>query len=265
MLDTSVFATQSNLSTYIESLNYARLIQQGLLPKKRHFDRMFSEYFVIYEPLNLVSGDFYWIGKKEHLSYVVVGDCTGHGVPGAMLSVLARSILEYSIMTKGLVKTHKILQEVDKKFIESFSGNGTELFNNDWIDMALVCIDRNKNKMYFSSAKRKMLHVSEDSCQLIAGDSFPIGGWQLEANRKFKTLELEYKPGDCIYLGSDGFQDQIGGERMKKFSSKQLHNLLYENAQTNMKAQKKLLTSTFNQWKGEADQIDDICLLGIRL
>lgn len=255
----------TNLSTYIESLRYARLIQLGLLPKRRHFNRLFEDHFVIYKPLNIVSGDFYWIGSKNHLTYIAVGDCTGHGVPGAMLSVLTRSILEYSIMNKGLVKTHKILREVDKKFIESFSGIKNELFNNDWVDIALVCIDRQENKLYFSSANRKLLLVSNNKSQLVYGNSYPIGGWQIEEQRNFTTTVLNFSSGDAFYLGSDGFQDQIGGERSKKYSSKKLHERLAENASLDMNKQKKLLTRELESWIGEEEQVDDICLLGIRL
>lgn len=255
----------TNLSTYIESLRYARLIQLGLLPKRRHFNRLFVDHFVIYKPLNIVSGDFYWIGSKNHLTYIAVGDCTGHGVPGAMLSVLTRSILEYSIMNKGLVKTHKILREVDKKFIESFSGIKNELFNNDWVDIALLCIDRQENKLYFSSANRKLLFVSEGISQLVYGNSYPIGGWQIEEQRNFTTTVLNFSPGDTFYLGSDGFQDQIGGEKSKKYSSKKLHERLTENANLGMNVQKKLLTRELKSWIGDEEQVDDICLLGVRL
>lgn len=255
----------SNLTTHIESLRYARLIQQGLLPKKRHFNRLFNDHFVIYKPLNYVSGDFYWVGGKGDLSYLAVGDCTGHGVPGAMLSVLARSILEYSIMNKGLTKTHKILHELDKKFIESFSGINGEFYNNDWVDLALVCIDKKNKKIYFSSAKRKMLFIDKNEARLIDGEPFPIGGWQMEEKRNFKSTVLDFSEGDTIYLGSDGYQDQIGGDKMKKFSSRRLHDLLGEVHELKMSEQKNLLLTTFTSWKAMNDQVDDICIVGIRL
>jgi len=265
MLTTLNKSTKANLPNPIESLKYARIIQKGLLPKRRHFNRLFADHFVIYKPLNYVSGDFYWIGARGNLTYIAVGDCTGHGVPGALLSVLARSILEYSIMNKGLVKTDKILREVDKKFIESFSGNGEELFNNDWVDIALVCLDRNENKLYFSSANRKLCHISDEKMEIIYGSSFPIGGWQVEQNRNFRATCINYKEGDVIFLGSDGFQDQLGGEKGKKYSSKRLHNFLAGISNLKMNEQKLLLEKEFNNWKGSEDQIDDVCILSIRL
>ncbi|MEN9997634.1 MAG: hypothetical protein RI922_624 [Bacteroidota bacterium] len=257
---------EADLTTYIESLNYAQIIQHGLLPKKRHFKRLFEDYFVIYKPLNILSGDFYWIGKKDHLTYFAVGDCTGHGVPGALLSVLASSILEYSIMNKGLNKTNKILQEVDKKFIESFSGSKEDFFNNDWVDIALVCIDNKENKIYFSSANRKICIVnSKAEIDVLAGSPYPIGGWQVEQHRKFESRSYAFKKGDCLYIGSDGFQDQIGGPKNKKYSSKRLHELFGQIGEKGMSDQESLLENEFMDWKGANDQIDDVCIVGIRL
>lgn len=256
----------ADLTTYIESLKYAEIIQRGLLPKKRHFDRLVDDYFVLYQPLNILSGDFYWIGKKDHLTFIAVGDCTGHGVPGALLSVLASSILEYSIMNKGLNKTNKILKEVDKKFIESFSGVKEESYNNDWVDIALICVDRNENKLYFSSANRKICIVKRDKTMLILeGSSYPIGGWQVEKERKFESRSFVFQKGDAIYIGSDGFQDQIGGPKNKKYSSKRLHSFLNELSELKMDEQKSILENEMKDWKGVNEQIDDICIVGIRL
>ena len=256
----------ADLATYIESLKYAEIIQRGMLPKKRHFNRIFEDYFVIYKPLNILSGDFYWVGKKEHLTFVAVGDCTGHGVPGALLSVLASSILEYSVMNKGVNKTNKILQEVDKKFIESFSSVKDDFFNNDWVDIALVCIDWHENKLYFSSANRKICIVSQDkSTHILEGSHYPIGGWQVEKNRKFESSSFNFQKGDILYMGSDGFQDQIGGPKNKKYSSKRLHTFFKEINEDSFESQKVKLEKELKTWQGTNDQIDDICILGVRL
>lgn len=256
---------RADLSTYIESLKYARLIQRGLLPKTRHFKRHIEDHFVLYKPLHFVSGDFYWIGGKEGKTYVAVGDCTGHGVPGAMLSVLAMNILEYSVMNKGVSEPNEILRELDKKFIESFSGIKEEEFNNDWVDIALVCIDKKEGRITFSSANRKLLFVTGAETIVCPGSQFPIGGWQIEENRQFSLKEIPYKKGDAIYLGSDGFQDQFGGDRLKKYTSNRLHNFLAGNSQHEMLKQKQMLEKEFTDWKGFEDQIDDVCILGVRL
>ena len=125
------------------SLKYAAFLQQGIFPKQRHFDRVFKESFVLYLPKEIVSGDFYWLAEVDDLVYIAVGDCMGHGVPAALLSVLVYNLLDYAILNKRIKKTYKILKEVNKRFTESFSSaeNGQEL-NNDWVDISLCCIDK---------------------------------------------------------------------------------------------------------------------------
>lgn len=254
-----------DLIAYIESLKYARIIQQGLLPKKRHFDRMFRNHFVLFEPLDYVSGDFYWVAEKNKLKYLAVGDCTGHGVPGAMLSVLAKSIIEYSILNKGIVKTNRILEEVDKKFIESFTAHEDEQYNNDWFEVGLICVNEKIKTIYFSSANRKLLHIGKQGANIYRGDRFPIGGWQNYPNRSFSTISFQYEAGDMIYLGSDGFQDQLGGLRNKKFSSNALHGLLEQVSGYLPEIQLEILKETFTDWKGTTVQTDDVCLVGVQL
>ena len=144
----------TKISDYRDSLIAARFVQLGLLPKKKHFERIFDDSFVFYLPQNIISGDFYWTGEKHDLKYLVVGDCTGHGVSAALLSVLALNLFEYVIMNKGIKKTHKILQELDKKFIESFKDANKVDFDNPWIDLTVICLDKTNNKIHFSSANR---------------------------------------------------------------------------------------------------------------
>lgn len=255
----------ANLSTHIESLKYARIIQQGLLPKPRHFDRLFTDHFVLYEPLQYVSGDFYWVAQKGNLTYIAVGDCTGHGVPGAMLSVLASNIIEYSILNKGILKTNRILDEVDKKFVESFSGTEEGDYNNDWFDVGLVCINHKTKQIYYSAANRKVLHCGKKGFELYRGDKFPIGGWQYHEQREFSSVIFDYEEGDRIYLGSDGFQDQPGGVLGKKYSSKRLHEFLAGISHLPGHVQKNILEEELRLWKGAHDQVDDICLVGVQL
>ena len=247
-------------------LRSARLIQQGLLPKKRHFDRLFKDFFVFYKPKNIISGDFYWVGQKNGLRYVVVGDCTGHGVSAALLSVLAINLFEYVIMNKGLRKVSNILKEVDRRFIESFKNNTELNFDNPWIDLSVVCVDRENKKLFFAGANRKMLFLNNGlTPELVQGKRYPIGGWQFEEERNFPPVILSYKEGDIIYLGSDGFQDQIGGWSNKKYKSKRLHDFLKANSQLDFTTQRNKLEEEFLDWKGMNDQIDDVCLIGLKL
>ena len=254
------------LSEYQKNLASARFVQQGLLPKERHFKRLFEDSFALYIPQNIISGDFYWVGQRHEMRYVVVGDCTGHGISASLLSVLALNLLEYSIMNKGIKKTNKILQEMDKKFIESFKDSEKVNFDNPWIDLSIVCIDDKKNKLYFSSANRKLLMVRKNGeTEIHRGSSYPIGGWQIEKERKFQCKSFDYEEGDLIYLGSDGFQDQMGGNKGKKYTSKRLHRFLEENSEYSCRLQKEKLAVEYMMWKGENFQVDDICIVGVRL
>lgn len=247
------------------SLNYAQIIQKGVLPKDRHFKRLFNDYFIMYAPQSYVSGDFYWIGEVGDKIIFAVGDCTGHGVPGAMLTMLAQSFLNYIILGKGITNTSEVLKEFDKKLIETFMHEIEGIYSNDWIDMVLCCFDKKKMELNFSSAKRKLMLVSGNKTEIYKGSNYPLGGWQMENERLFETNKLKVKEGDMIFIGSDGFQDQIGGELNKKFGSKQLHFLLENITSLPCDKQLMILKRTFQQWKKDEEQLDDICLMGIRI
>lgn len=251
---------------YHESLVSARIVQQGLLPKGRHFERLFKDSFVTYIPQNFISGDFYWVGRKHDMRYLVVGDCTGHGISASLLSVLALNLFEYAIMNKGIKKTNKILQEVDNRFIESFNDSSHDIYDNPWIDLSIVCIDEGAQTLYFSSANRKLLKVSTVKKQTLhRGSSYLIGGWQIENERTFESIPIKYEEGDVIFLGSDGFQDQIGGPKDKTYKSKKLHKFLATSSHLPMNILKKDLEEEFEIWRGNEPQTDDICVVGVRL
>ena len=251
---------------YINELNNAKIIQEGMLPKKRHFERLFKESLALYIPQNTISGDFYWVGEKHNMQYLVVGDCTGHGVSAALLSILAINLFEYTVMNKGYKKPSKILKEVDKKFIESFKNANITTFDNPWIDLSIICINQKTKQIQFSSANRKLIHIdNSNKLNIYKGSRYPIGGWQLEKNRKFESQSIFFSEGDTIYLGSDGFQDQIGGPKNKKYKSRKLHQFLTKINHLEFNVQKKELHKEFNNWKGKHFQIDDVCIVGIRL
>jgi sigma-B regulation protein RsbU (phosphoserine phosphatase) len=251
---------------YRDGLSNAQIVQAGLLPKKRHFERLFDDHFVCYFPQDVISGDFYWVGRRHNLRYLVVGDCTGHGISASLLSVLGLNLFEYAIMNKGIKKPSKILKEVDKKFIESFRESSGDNFDNPWIDLSIICIDDKAQKIQFASANRKMLHVSLDGEPTIyLGSRYPIGGWQVERNRTFETTTFAFKKGETIFLGSDGFQDQMGGPKNKKYKSKKLHEFLIENSHLPFLQQKQKLQQEFTAWKHDNPQTDDVCLIGVKL
>jgi sigma-B regulation protein RsbU (phosphoserine phosphatase) len=255
------------LQSFQDNLDIARTIQLAMLPKERHFKRLFKDYFTVYLPhQGTISGDFYWVGKNENLQYIVAGDCTGHGVSASLLSVLALNLFEYVIMNKGIKKTNEILREVDKKFIESFNNHNMDTYDNPWIDISLVCIDHEKKKIYFSSANRKLLLVKSTGVfHIYKGSNYPIGGWQIETNRKFESQCIPYEKNDIIYLGSDGFQDQFGGPKDEKYKSRRLHEFLVKNSQLPFKQQQLFLEKEFDYWKNGRPQTDDVCIVAVKL
>src|SRR4051812_19598989 len=167
------------------SLAYAQTIQTGLLPKARHFNKFFKDHFVLYKPQNKISGDFYWLTVKEDTIYFALADCTGHGVSGAMLSVLGISLLNY-VIQKNFDKVGDYLSELDKKWIETFN---TELlesqYNNDWMEITLISYNTRSKEFQYACGGGEFAIQQSDSITAYKGNNFPIGGWQIEKNRTF--------------------------------------------------------------------------------
>lgn len=248
------------------SLRSAELVQQALLPKKRHFERMFDDSFVLYLPKDILSGDFYWIGQKNEYRIIIVGDCTGHGIPAALVSVLALNLFEYVVMNKGVNEAHKILEEVEKRYIESFKHIDEDTFDNPWIDLSVICINDPMQRIQFASANRKLLYVVDSSSSHVyKSTGYPLGGWQLRENRTFEPVYIPYSKGSKLYLGSDGFQDQFGGARGKKYGSLRLHEFLQKHSHLSFSEQRALLEEEFQSWRTREDQTDDICIVGVKL
>jgi serine phosphatase RsbU (regulator of sigma subunit) len=253
-------------TSFEESLRYAEFLQKALFPKQRHFDRIFKDSFVLFKPMHFVSGDFFWLTERNGLIYIAVGDCAGHGVPGAILSVLMHSLLDYAILNKKLKKTHKIIREVNSRFIESFSSNDTHTpFDNEWVDITLCCIEPSSQTIFYTSCRREILHILGGKHILHKGNKHPIGDWQYNANSAFSSACFNYNEGDIIYLGTDGFQDQIGGERSKKYQKSRLHNLIIKISDLTLSRQKAELEKELDQWMDGHLQTDDICIVGIKL
>jgi serine phosphatase RsbU (regulator of sigma subunit) len=248
----------------VDGLAYAANIQTGIYPKKRHFERAGLDAFIFHRPRYYVSGDFYWVAPVEEKVFFVAGDCTGHGMSGAMLTMLAVSLLNYVILNKGVRSVNHIMMELDMKFLEIFDSAEINGHNNDWVDMTLCCYDKKSRQLHFSSANRKLLHVSEGNPVIYTGVNYPVGGWQLEKNRLFHEQKITVRPGDSVYIGSDGFQTQFGGQNNKKYGSQRLHNFLEAISEFDTNTQEQLLSRELQNWTNGAMQTDDILVLGIR-
>ncbi len=236
-----------------------------MLPQQRHFDRFFEDYFVLYQPQNIISGDFYWIAEKDDNIIFAVADCTGHGVAGAMLSVLGISYLNYVVLGKNHLSLGDILEEVDMKWMETFNRYSEKGKDNDWMEISIGSFNPKTRKLKFAGARSKITIINEQEIQVIKGNSYPIGGWQIADNRTYKETEVRLPENSMVYLSSDGFKDQIGGILNKTMKEKRMKEFLADVSYLPANIQKSFLCMAFNEWKGDNNQTDDVCLLGLKL
>lgn len=256
---------QESNKEIFDGFSYAATIQNGLLPQQRHFERLFKEYFVLYQPQNIISGDFYWIAEKNDCVIFAVADCTGHGIAGAMLSVLAISYLNYVVLGKNHDSLGDILGEVDKKWLETFNIYADKTKDNDWMEISLCSFDPKTRILKHAGARGKVTILNETGSTILKGDHFPIGGWQIEKNRIYTETEIVLPEKSMVYLSSDGFKDQIGGKSNRTMKDKTMKAFLSELFYLPAEVQKSFLSMAFKEWKGENLQTDDVCLLGVRL
>ncbi len=243
----------------VDSINYAKRIQYALLAHEDVLKQNLNDYFIYFNPKDIVSGDFYWSTKKDDRFYLAVCDSTGHGVPGAFMSLLNIGFLTEAIVEKGIEKPNEIFNYVRQKLIDNISKEGQK----DGFDGILICIDRKNKKLTYSSANNSPIIVSNNTIIGKESDRMPVGvGVRQES---FKLFELDTKGNDILYLYTDGFADQFGGPKGKKFKYGQLNQLLLDISQKQLSVQKEILQDAFNSWKGALEQVDDVCVIGIRI
>ncbi|GAB4135320.1 MAG: hypothetical protein Fur0041_09280 [Bacteroidia bacterium] len=269
----NIIATQKEIveskqKEILDSINYARRIQYTLLAHDELLSRNLNDYFILFKPKDIVSGDFYWAtskniqtenGKTEELFYLAVCDSTGHGVPGAFMSLLNISFLNEAINEKEIFSPEKILNYVRERLIQSISIDGA----GDGMDGILMCFNKTSRTVYYAAANNAPIHVSNGTLLDTFADKMPIG--MGITSKDFTLHQLQCKKGDMLYLITDGYADQFGGPKGKKFKHKQLTTLLTQLADSSLYNQKTILEQTINEWKGELEQIDDILITGIRI
>lgn len=248
-----------------QSLIYAQTIQNGLLPKARHFEKTFKDHFVLYKPQNKISGDFYWLTKKDDTVFFALADCTGHGISGAMLSVLGISLLNY-VVQKNYAMAGEYLNELDKKWVETFNADQHGFnFNNDWMEITLFTYNVVTKEFQYACAGGEFAVYQKGSGQTFKGNNFPIGGWQIEKNRVFITHTLKLEEDAKLYFFSDGLKHQFDSTNKKKFGRKRLLNMLEHYHTFSLDSQQELMEYIFNTWKDDNQQTDDVTLIGIEL
>jgi len=243
----------------LDSINYAKKIQNTLLANDEFLKSNLKDYFTFYQSKDIVSGDFYWATKKDHLFYLAVCDSTGHGVPGAFMSLLNSGYLSEAINEKNIHEPDKIFDYVRQKLINSISKDGQK----DGFDGILICINHETKKITYAAANNKPILVADNNLTELPCDRMPVGAG--ERKEGFTLFNVEYSKNAMLYLYTDGYADQFGGPKGKKFKYKQLNELLLSNHAKLMSEQKEIFKFNFDAWKGELEQIDDVCVLGIKI
>jgi len=249
-----------------DSIKYARRIQKAVLPSPAYMDNILSDYFTIYRPKDIISGDFYWVREIDGFSVIIVADSTGHGVPGALMSMLGVTLLNEQFRTFGIRQPGVILGHLRNKVKEILAQEGSADDQMDGMDMAIAIIDPGKKELQYAGANRPLfLFRKEDDYELIVikGDKQPIGvHWE---EKEFTTQMVELQENDTLYIFSDGFVDQYGGKKRKKFKTRNFKKLLLAVQEETMENQKKLIEEAYDSWRDSHEQIDDVCVMGVRL
>jgi len=252
----------------IDSLYYARNIQHAIFPVTDILKRDFNDFFILWRPKDVVSGDFYWFKKMEDNYYIAVGDCTGHGVPGALMSILGVSFLNDIIAKYGSISPSKVLDLLNERILRSINQEGSKSVLRDGMDISLVMIPSKGGTGLFSAAYNNVniIRENERSPELyeLKADRRPIGLYG-QYTKKFTEQSFSIKKGDTIYLLTDGYTDQFGGGKQKKFMKKRWRDFILKINSHPLYIQKLLIKEKFLAWKGENEQLDDILVVGIKI
>jgi serine phosphatase RsbU (regulator of sigma subunit) len=247
-----------------DSINYASRIQNAILPIREHFYKAFNDHFILFKPRDIVSGDFYWIAEDDEKIYFTAADCTGHGVPGAFMSMLGVSSLnEIFGSDSNHLTASKILNLLREKIKYSLHQTGKDGENKDGMDMALCIYHKNENLIEYAGAYNPLYLIRDGKLIEHKADRMPIGIYHVE-KESFTNHEIPVKKGDVIYIFSDGYADQFGGPGQTKFKTGNMKKLFVEISAEPMSKQQEILEERFYKWKGDLEQLDDIIIIGIR-
>ena len=252
----------------ISSINYAQRMQSAILPPEAYITELLNENFILYKPKDIVSGDFYWIKQVKHYIILVSADCTGHGVPGAFMSMLGISHLNEIVQNREVTQANQILNELRKQIKNSLRQSGNREGSRDGIDIALCVIDTRKKIMQYSGANNPIYIISNNSGESvfkeIKADPMPVGV-HFSSDKSFTNHEVQLEIGDTFYIFSDGYIDQIGGNNNHRFTSEKFKKLLLDIHDQPMYEQKEILEATLKDWMGVHAQRDDILVIGARV
>jgi serine phosphatase RsbU (regulator of sigma subunit) len=246
----------------ISSIKYAQRIQESVLPDIAKLEKYFTGTFVLYKPRDYVSGDFYWIAKQQNYIFIAVADCTGHGVPGAMMAVMGNSFLNNIVKKHSVTNCSNILHELDQEIQVNLNqkSNGAR----DGMDIALLRIDMNTLALQFSAAMRGAFVLRNGEVNELKPSKYPLGFFD-DVEKVFENTNLQLQKGDKLFLTTDGYIDQFGGDRNKKFNKKRFVDLLLSMEGMTCSDQQHYMDYVFLNWKQQGEQTDDVTVLGIEI
>lgn len=247
------------------SIHYARRIQSAVLPSKNRLDLLLRDYFILYKPCEIVSGDFYWVTGIKPYVFFAAADCTGHGVPGSFMSMLGLGALNDIVKSLNLIKASVVLDQLNDRIREALhQGDEKDTEAREGMDISLCILDTSSNVLQFSGANNPVYVIHDNDLREYPADRIEIGSYSSE-KLNFTNYEIKCSEGDVVYLFSDGFTDQVGGKDRKKYKSQKFRELLLSVHKKSVGEQKRLLEDEIETWKGQYDQIDDILVMGIMI
>ena len=246
------------------SIRYAKRIQEAILPYDDSIYQGLPDSFILYKPRDVVSGDFYWFAEKEEVKIIVAADCTGHGVPGAFMSMIGNSLLNQIILERLIIDPAQILHDLDLGVVQALKQDDPKSKQSDGMDISICILDQSTQQLTFAGANNPLFYVQNGETKVLKADRKGIGGFH-KGEKKFTNHFLQVEQDTYFYLSSDGFCDQFGGPNHKKFMKKRFKNLLQNIAHQPGAAQKMMMNKTIEDWKGDLAQIDDILILGFRM
>jgi serine phosphatase RsbU (regulator of sigma subunit) len=248
----------------IDSINYAERIQRSFLASKELLDENLNEYFVFFQPKEAVSGDFYWADKLSNGDFSIVNaDSTGHGVPGAIMSILNISSIEEAVK-EGSTSPHEIFNKTRTFIIDRLKKDGSEHGGKDGMDASIVCFNADKTKMTYTAAQNPIWIIRAGEVIQLKPEKMPVGKHDMD-HVPFEGGEFVLQKGDQIYTLTDGFQDQFGGPKGKKFMVKRMREYVLSISHLPMQEQYQLISKVFSEWKGDVEQVDDVCVIGVQI
>ncbi|MES2763591.1 MAG: SpoIIE family protein phosphatase [Bacteroidota bacterium] len=247
-----------------DSINYAKRIQQSILTSDQYFKKNTTDFFILFKPKDIVSGDFYWALNHENRFIVMTADCTGHGVPGAMMSMMGINFLNEIVNEKRILSPAGILNQLRKDIIKALNPEGSLIETKDGLDCCLCSFDFAGMKLTYSNANNSFYIIRNNEVIVSKSNKMPVGAGH-NIDNLFQEFEMDIQKNDLVITLTDGYADQFGGPKGKKFKYKQLEELLFNNAHLPLNDIKELLNEKIEFWKGGLEQVDDICVIGIKI